>query len=568
MQRRVIAPPSSAVSLLALGFGLASHAWGADAATPVTFTGFEYTGHDTTSATPPGPGWFRNPILPGFYPDPSLCRVGDDFYLVTSSFCYFPGIPVFHSRDLVHWTQLGHVITRPGQANFEGLGVSRGVFAPALSYHDGAFYLVTTLVDCGGNCLFTAQNPAGPWSDPIWLKYDGIDPSLFFDGDGRAWIVSNGPPEGKPRYEGHRAIWLQEFDVAARKLAGPRTLIVNGGTNLRRHPVWIEAPHLFRRGGFHYLICAEGGTAEDHSEVVFRSRDVHGPWEPFAGNPILTQRDMPPGRPDPITCTGHADFVETSGGEWWAAFLGCRPYEDSLYNTGRETFLLPVRWQDDWPLILPAGQRVPVIVPGPKLAPADLNSIPLTGSFTWRDRFDRPTLNPDWVFLRTPHETWWSLQAEPAAIRLEPRAASFSGTGNPSFIGRRLQHANFTASAYLLPPLGEGVSAGLVAFQNETHYFFLAVRRRAYGVEIFLERAGGGAPQTITTASLAGPAPAPMALRITGQGRSYSFTYAAAGTSPWMTLRPAEDGSILSTKVAGGFVGTMLGLHARLERAP
>ena len=549
-----------------LGLGLLASAHGAGPA-PVVFNGFEYTGHDAIFDRPLAAGAFRNPILAGFYPDPSLCRVGDDFYLVASSFCYFPGIPIFHSRDLVHWTQLGHVITRPAQANFDGLGVSRGVFAPALSYHEGVFYLVNTLVDCGGNCLFTAKDPAGPWSDPVWLGFDGIDPSLFFDDNGRAWLVNNGPPpEGKPLYEGHRAIWLQEFDAVSRKLVGPRTIIVNGGTDLAKHPVWIEAPHIFRRGEFLYLVCAEGGTAENHSEVVFRSRDVRGPWEPFAGNPILTQRDLPPDRPEPITSTGHADFVTTAGGEWWAAFLGCRPYEGDRYNTGRETFLLPVTWRDGWPMILPSGRRVPVTVPGPGLPPADAGPIPLTGNFTWRDTFEGPTLSPLWVFLRTPHEAWWSLTDVPGALTLRPRAVSLSEKGNPSFIGRRLQHANFTASASLQLPTADGVSAGLVAFQNETHYFFLAVRRRDGSSEALLERAAGGAPQIVTQATLPDPLLRSISLRITGSGRIYAFSYATQ-SGAWVPLREHEDGSILSTAVAGGFVGTMLGLHARIDAA-
>ncbi len=156
-----------------------------------------------------GPNEYLNPILSGFYPDPSVTRAGEDYYLVTSSFTYFPGIPVFKSHDLVHWTQIGNVIDRPSQLKFDGLGISRGVFAPAISFHDGMFYVINTCVDCGGNYLVMAKDPAGPWSDPAWLGFDGIDPSLFFDDDGKAYIVNNGPPEGTPLYEGHRALWLQ-----------------------------------------------------------------------------------------------------------------------------------------------------------------------------------------------------------------------------------------------------------------------------------------------------------------------------------------------------------------------
>lgn len=195
--------------ILALGAGMAlalALAESARAASDARFDWFEYRGHDPADATPLKPGEYRNPILRGFHPDPSLTRVGDDFYLVTSTFAYFPGLPVFRSRDLVTWTQIGNAIGRPDQLDFTGLGLSRGVFAPTISHRDGTFYILNTCVDCGGNYLITATNPAGPWSDPIWIKeIDGIDPSFVFDGD-RTWILNNGPPEGTPLYEGHRAI--------------------------------------------------------------------------------------------------------------------------------------------------------------------------------------------------------------------------------------------------------------------------------------------------------------------------------------------------------------------------
>ena len=307
------------------------------------FDWFDYSGHDPVYRTvPSGPKDYLNPILSGFYPDPSIVRVGDDYYLVNSTFAYFPGIPVFHSRDLVDWTQIGNAIDRPTQLNFDGLGISRGVFAPAIDYHAGTFYIITTCVDCGGNFLITATNPAGPWSDPVWLGFDGIDPSLFFGRDGKAYILNNGPPVGAPLYDGHRAIWMQQFDRATNKLIGPRSMIVNGGTDIRKKPIWIEGPHLFQHHGKYYLICAEGGTGYDHSEVVFRSDKVFGPYASYKGNPILTQRTLDPSRPFPVTSTGHAQFVRTQESQWWAVFLGVRPYADDSYNTGRETFLLPV----------------------------------------------------------------------------------------------------------------------------------------------------------------------------------------------------------------------------------
>ncbi len=550
---------------------LATASLRAEATSPsVAFDWFEYTGRDPALASPAPAGYYSNPILAGFYPDPSICRVGEDYYLVNSTFAYFPGIPTFHSRDLVHWTQLGHVVTRPAQLNYDGLGVSRGIFAPSISHHAGTFYLVCTMVDAGGNFLMTATNPAGPWSDPVWLGFDGIDPSIFFDDDGRAWLVNNGPPpDNRPLYDGHRAIWLQEFDARAAKLTGPREIIVNGGTDLSQHPIWIEGPHLFRRGSWYYLICAEGGTGEDHSEVVFRSQAVRGPFVPFARNPILTQRTLDPRRPHPVTCTGHADLVATPDGAWWAVFLGCRPYEGNLYNTGRETFLLPVTWTDDWPVILGPNQPVPLIVAAPKLSLSPPPPVPLNGNFTWRDEFDGPALQPVWSFLRTPHATWFSLSARPGALTLQPRPIALHDRGNPSFLGRRQQHAHFTTTTAVGVPTVAGESGGIAAFQNETHYFFLGIRRLDSRLEVFLERASGqdhaGAPQVIARAEVSAPVPAQVYLRIEARGRLYSFSYAAR-PDEWRMLKDDEDGAILSTAVAGGFVGAYVGLHARVER--
>jgi alpha-N-arabinofuranosidase len=548
-------------ALVALGTTLLA----ADRYTNVTFDWFEYSGRDNNPT--PAPGAFRNPILAGFYPDPSICRVGDDFYLINSSFSWWPGIPVFRSRDLVNWTQIGHVITRLSQADFAGLSVSRGVFAPTIRYHQGIFYVVTTLVDRGGNCFFTAKNPAGPWSDPVWLpEVDGIDPSFFFDDDGRAWLVNNGPPpDNKPLYDGHRAIWLQEFDPVTQKLTGPRAIVVNGGADLSKKPIWIEGPHLYKRGGWYYLSCAEGGTGEDHSQVIFRSHDIRGPYQPWSENPILTQRDLPADRADPVTCTGHADFVELADGSWWSVFLGCQPYADKLYNTGRQTFLLPLHWTEDaWPRVLAQGRPVPLVTDKPKLPP--YSTIPLTGSFVVRDEFDKPTLSPQWNSLRQPSDAWCSLTVQPGSLTLQARPVALTSTDAPSVLVRRQQHARCMATTSLIPPTTERVAAGLVALQNEAYHFFIGVRRRKEELEIFLERTAArennGKTKIVATARVA--LTAHVQLRIEADDGRYSFAYATQ-TGEWQTLSNSQDGTILSTHVAGGFVGTMIGLYARAE---
>ena len=555
---------------LPLTIALAASAARAETPRPepgAVFDWFEYTGRDEVFATSLPQDSYRNPILAGFYPDPSLCRVGEDYYLVNSSFAYFPAVPIFHSRDLVRWTQIGHVLDRPSQIKLDSLGVSRGIFAPTIRYHAGVFYMVTTLVDGGGNFFVTATNPAGPWSDPVWLsEIDGIDPSFLFDDDGRAYLLNNGPPpDGRPLYDGHRAIWLQEFDLASQRPMGQRTIIVNGGVDLSTKPIWIEGPHILKKDGWYYLIAAEGGTAEGHSQVAFRSRSVRGPYVPCARNPILTQRTLDPNRPHPVTSTGHADFVATPDGAWWSVFLGCRPYAGNLYNTGRETFMLPVTWTEDGPAILPDGASVPFTVPGPRLPAVPDPKIPLTGNFTWRDEFDGPRLAFAWNTLRNASEPCYDLGARGGSLTLRARSVSLRDPDQPSFVGRRQQHARFTTTAAVLVPEAAGVSAGLTAFQNESHHFFLAVQVHAAKTEVYLERVAGAAPETIASVEVPVTAGEPVLLRIEGDGRDYSFA-CATSAGAWTSLMDKVDGSILSTSVAGGFVGTYLGLHARLDR--
>ena len=535
----------------------------APAAEPsAAFDWFEYRGDDPLPE--PGAGAYANPILSGFYPDPSNTRVGDDYYLVASTFSYFPGIPVFHSRDLVSWKQIGNAIDRPDQLDFAKLGMSRGVFAPTIDHKDGTFYILNTCVDCGGNFLITASKPEGPWSDPVWLPEleGGIDPAFFFDTDGRTWILNNGPPVGTPLYEGHRAIWIQEFDLRARKTVGPRTVLVNGGVDISKKPVWIEGPHIYRKDGWYYLSAAEGGTAEGHSQVALRSRSVTGPYAPWSGNPYLTQRDLPRDRPMPITSAGHADLVQLPNGDWWATFLAVRPYEGDHYNTGRETFLMPVSWKEGWPRITSPGQAIPYAAPRPALRPS---GEPFQKPrMRLRYDFDEARLGPEWMMMRNPREQWHRLGG--GALRLRPRSVGLGDFGNPSFFGRRQQHMFATAStAVRFRPAKPGDKAGLAAIQNDEYWYLLSVARGAKGPEIRLERRAGpqdpAAGTVVASAPLRGRPDRPVELRIRARGGEYDFDYA---TRPgrWRPLRKGEDGKILSTRVAGGFVGTLFGLHA------
>jgi xylan 1,4-beta-xylosidase len=532
-----------------------SFALSAQASAAPRFERFTYEGKSQEAARPAA-GEYRNPILSGYYPDPSVTRVGKDYYLVNSSFAHFPGLPVFHSKDLVHWTQIGNAIDRPDQLNFDGLTVSRGVFAPDISYHDGLFYIVNTCVDCRGNFVITAKDPRGPWSDPVWFEFEGIDPSIFWEGD-RAYIVNNGAPNEPPRYDGHRAIWVQQFDYKQLRMVGERTQIVNGGVDISTKPSWIEGPHLIKRGGYYYLIAAEGGTGDNHSQVVFRSKSVRGPFVPYASNPILSQRNLDPNRPNPVTSAGHAKFVETQSGEWWATFLATRPYGPDLYNIGRETFLLPVSWVNGWPMILEPGKRIPFVAPKPKLPEQPRPALPTSGDFSYVDEFDADKLSMAWIGIRTPRQPVYSLQG--GALVLHSAAALGDVKGVPAFVGRRQQHHIATVSTtFTYKPDKEGDRAGLAAIQNDNAWLFFGVTRIDGRPSVaLLARQNSGSEALIASAPYTGDS---ATVTMTIDGGTASFVYLAGGKTE--TLRSGFDVTFLSTSKAGGFVGTVIGPYA------
>jgi alpha-N-arabinofuranosidase len=508
---------------------------------------------------------YRNPVLGGYYPDPSIVKAGDAFYLVNSTFSWFPGIPVWRSRDLVHWRQIGNAIDRPGRLDFTGLGMSRGVFAPAISYHAGLFYIVNTCVGCGGNFVITARDPKGPWSDPVWLKdVQGIDPSLFFDDDGTAWLVHNAGPEGGATYEGHTAIWLHRFDPKTLQTSGPAKQIVNGGVDITKRPVWIEGPHLYKKDGRYYLMAAEGGTSEQHSEVIFRADRIDGPYMPAPPgvNPILTQRDLDPARPRPITSSGHADLVQTERGDWWAVFLATRPYEGGLYNTGRETFLLPVTWHDGWPTILPGRTPIPVLTKAPTL-PRD-TAPPTTGNFVARDEFAGKALGPEWMMMRTPAARWWRLEG--GALVLPARSERLGDGKQPSFVARRQQSADATMTTALDFAPAEGEEAGLAALQNDDDYLAVGLTRSDGRLVVRVtRRAGADEPAEGVVVASKPVAAGPLQLRIHARGGRYDFDYAAR-PGQWRPVAHNVDGTNLSTAKAGGFVGTLIGPFAQAAK--
>jgi alpha-N-arabinofuranosidase len=532
---------------------LAAPVWAASAAPVAHFSQVSYRAIDPPKAAP---GTYRNPILPGFHPDPSVVKVGKDFYLVTSTFGWFPGLPVFHSTDLVNWQLIGHAIDRPGMVDYSGMGVvADALYAPALTWHDGTFYIFNTCVRCGGNYYITAKDPAGPWSDPVWVEFDGIDPSLFFDDDGTAWVINNDLPVGGETYQGHRALWVQRLDLATGKMVGPRTMVVNGGVHPEDKPIWAEGPHIFKHDDWYYINAAEGGTAEDHSQTIYRSRKVDGPYEAGPFNPTLTQRDLPRDRPDRVEATGHADLVKLDDGSWWGVFLATRPFADQDTLLGRETWLLPVRWVDGWPRFLEHGEPVPLEVAKPKL-PAS----PATDWSRWTERFDGP-LSGEWLRMRNPSAIQWFALDDGLSLVAGNDAAS--SKGQPHFLGRRLRHpsAEYTARFDFVPEKA-GDFSGLLAIMDESSFVAAGIelgsdgrRRLVLRRKAVAEGPANGELVAAQPLSSSGE----IELKLTIDKGEAAASWRSAGRGTWRKLASGVDVRHMASMNSGLFTGTMVG---------
>ena len=502
----------------------------------------------------------HNPILPGYNPDPSICRVGDDFYLVTSTFEYFPGLPIYHSRDLAHWRLLGYALDRPEQLDLTGVPSSGGLYAPTLRYHDGTFYIINTMVahpkhPVNSNFIVTATNPAGPWSNPVWVDgAPGIDPSLLFDDDGRMWYCGNRTPPAGEQFTGHREIWLSELDPITFQLTGPTYALWDGALRVGVH---AEAPHLYKIDGTYYLLIAEGGTHYNHAVTIARAENITGPYEGSPRNPVLTHRNL--GAGSPITSTGHADIVQLQDGTWWMVLLATRPYAHQYYNMGRESFIVPLEWLEGWPVASPGTGKIEWTYPGPDLPPQRWPAPPAC------DNFEAPTLAPVWNYRRTPHDPVIDLAARPGWLRLPLIPHTLGDLACPAFVGRRQQHMVFTARCAMeFTPAAPGECAGLTVIQNDDHQMRCerALDANGAGVVRLIVRDGG---QDSEIASL--PCSADhLYLMVDVEGADYRF-YVAEEPEAWQPLGDVVDGRVISTHHAGGFTGVFVGMFATASGA-
>lgn len=472
---------------------------------------------------------YHNPVIPGFHSDPSVCRVGDDFYLITSTFEYFPGVPVFHSRDLVNWKQIGYCLDRKEQMP-RGLNI----FAATIRHHDGTFYMITTNNNAGGNFYVTATNPAGPWSDPVWVNVPGIDPDLFWDDDGRSYVISS-------------PMVLFEINLETGELLTQGRKVWNG-TGGR----WAEGPHIYKKDGYYYLMAAEGGTEEAHSETIARSHNIWGPYTEDHSNPILTHCNAA-GQGNPIQGIGHADIVQAQDDSWWIVFHGYRTISDKAHHIlGRETCLAPVTWpKNGWPVVNGNGTAsVDMTCPTLPLQPFPENPA--------RVNFEQKELGLDWNYIGYPEWDNYSLTERNGYLRLKGAEGNIGGRTSPTFVGRRLENLYFTATTRMEfdPPAAGNEEAGMVLENNGSHFDIMV--HQVNGERFLVVKLQFG--QTVYRSREIALKPGPVNLRVQGKRSTFTFSY-AQGKDAYTEIETV-DAKFLATETVGFFTGVYVGLYA------
>lgn len=501
----------------------------------------------------------RNPVLKGFNPDPSIVRVEDDYYIATSTFEWFPGVQIHHSRDLVNWELLTRPLNRVSQLDLTGVPDSGGIWAPCLSYSQGLFYLIYTNVKhwkCSPykiayNYLVTAESITGPWSEPVFLNSSGFDPSLFHDEDGRKWLL-NMIWDHRKGHNPFAGILLQEFCPHTQSLIGPIKEIFKG-TALGL----VEGPHLYRKNGYYYLLTAEGGTQYTHACTLARSRSIDGPYELHPNPYLLTSIGKPEAE---LQKAGHGSLVETQNGEWYLAHLCGRPIDGKHCILGRETALQKCVWREDgWPYLDQEDSAPKVTVTAPGLPPSS------TAAKSWDGSFNRPELDIHFQSLRRPiTEEWLSLTERPGFLRLhgqEPTISQFQ----QSLIARRVQAFVAEVSTRVeYQPENFQQMAGLIAYYDTTHHYYLRIsHENSVGRCLNIIRTESEESEELLDAEIPLPATGPVELRLSLNHTEIQFFYAVEDGN-WREIGPALESKILSDDYDHlGFTGAFVGICAQ-----
>lgn len=495
---------------------------------------------------------YQNPILPGFHPDPSVCRVGNDFYMVTSTFEYFPGLPLFHSTDLVHWEQIGHVLNRESQLKTpKGAPNCIGIYAPTIRYHAGVFYCIVTNVggNPGGNFFVTTTDIYGEWSDPVYLDFIGIDPSLFFDDDGKVYYT--GTDDG---------IFICEIDKATGKRLGEKHYESWSGTGANNP----EGPHLYKIDGWYYLMIAEGGTEMCHMECIARSKTVYGPYEACPHNPVLTNR----GTDLSIKAAGHADLVQDANGNWWAVCLGIRPVKYPFCHIlGRETMLVPVKWENGWPVMGVDGHVAEEMEVEQLAGERTKDSGKYIPGSNFKDDFLAERLHDSWNTIYNPVEGLLVLSKD--GLMVKCAKTGLSEDEEKAILVRRQEHFGFaTTVEYKFAP-EEKEEAGLTIYMNPKHHYEIALTKLEGKQCVILRRQIGSLKAVEEIHPYQGE---DIVLKLTGTKERYEFSYAAKqeaeekGEAAFTTIGGGETW-YLSTETGGCFTGNYIGIYASANGA-
>ena len=494
------------------------------------------------SCTNSQPDTFTNPILPGSFPDPSICRVGDTYYLVNSSFIWYPGVPVHRSKDLVNWELITYALNTPAHLDInDKTGVHGGVWAPTIRYNDGLFYLTVTQKNCGASILTTAKNPEGPWSEPVTLhSQNGIDGSLLFDDD-KAWYCWS---------EDH-LILLREFDKEKMQLTGDSVLLLNEQMFGDGYSA-IEGPHIYKiPDGEYMLLIASGGTgSNNHNVSVFKSSSPIGPYYPCPRNPVLTHK----GTESPFNNIGHADIVETQNGEWYAVVLGVRPL-NGLTIMDRETFLVKFEWKDGWPIFnQDGGGLVPEKGIRPNLPWTPVAIYPEVDEFNYNE----PGLQ--YNFYHTPHFKWWSLSDNPGSLRIFLQKSKTTDQTNIPVIARRITEFDFDASTVISFSPEKTETAGLIAIMNQRGQMRLELfnNKGERFVRLVTHMQGPRTPLKTTVSDSVRIDDGKVILALEARGLAYRFL---AGPSPNKMFQVGDtvNGEILSRQKIGSYSGAYIG---------
>lgn len=481
---------------------------------------------------------YKNPIISGCHPDPSICKAGEDYYLVTSSFEYFPGVPLFHSKDLIHWEQIGHCLTRTSQLPLHKCGVSGGIYAPTIRYYKGIFYLITTNIS-RGNFIVHTKDPRGEWSDPVWLQQPGIDPSLYFEDD-KCFLTINP----------NNTIYVSEINpLTGEQITTNRAIWTGTGG---RYP---EAPHIYKKDGWYYLMISEGGTEYGHKVTIARSKNIDGPYESNPSNPILTHSGVN-AQLNPIQGTGHADLVQADDSSWWMVCLAFRPQSGQHHLLGRETFLTPVNWETNaWPVVNGNGTiYTDMNVPTLPFKPV--------GEVSYNTDFSEKKLGFEWNYLRNPQEQNYTLTEKPGFLRLKATTVKLDDIDSPTFVARRQEHFNFTTTTSLeMFRAQNGDESGITVFMNNISHYDLVLRKEATGEnKIFLRYRLGEMTHISKEINISKEK---VAFQVKGENNYYSFAYSLDGIS--YKIIGKMDVRFLSSETAGGFTGVYLGLFSTSE---